>query len=230
MSDPPNRNEIDADGPVRVLVVEHERTVRAALTRLLVSGGFACAAVPDARAARRALASARYMLVMCDVDASDSHGLDLLREIAIEFPGTATVAVAGLDDSRVAREAMELGAYGYVVKPFRPNEVLVNVTNVLKRVELESKVATAPLGRLSVVNRPGRCGVPPTNLTKRELEILGLLAQGLSNAALAERLSITPNTVRNHVQRILEKLGAHSKLEAVTTSLRAGVVKVPVTY
>ena len=62
-------------------------------------------------------------------------------------------------------------------------------------------------------------------ITKRELEVLSLLAEGLSNAAIGERLHISPNTVRNHVQNLLAKLGASSRLEAVSLGVGRGLVR-----
>jgi two-component system response regulator DevR len=65
-------------------------------------------------------------------------------------------------------------------------------------------------------------------LSERELEVLGLLAEGLSNAAISERLFLSTHTVRNHVHAILSKLGAHSKLEAVSLAVRRGVIRYPI--
>jgi DNA-binding NarL/FixJ family response regulator len=66
-----------------------------------------------------------------------------------------------------------------------------------------------------------------TDLTPREKEVLELLAQGLSNQAIAERLVISPHTVRNHVQNLLTKLHGHSKLEAVANAVREGIIRYP---
>lgn len=124
---------------VRILVVDDEALVRESLVRLLMSRGYEATAVADAKAARRALALTRYRLVLCDIQMPGESGLELLRDIAAELPNTATVMVTGVDDSQVAQDAIDLGAYGYVVKPFRPNEILIIVISALRRLELEGE-------------------------------------------------------------------------------------------
>lgn len=127
------------DLTTKILVVDDEEVVRQSLTRLLTSRGYESTGVGDLASARRVLASTQISLVLCDIQMPGESGLDLLRDIATELPNTATVMVTGVDDSEVAREAIALGAYGYVVKPFRPNEILINVMHALRRLELEKE-------------------------------------------------------------------------------------------
>jgi putative two-component system response regulator len=101
--------------------------------------------------ARDRLAAESFELALCDINMAGESGLALVRQIAAELPDTGVVMVTGVDDPQVADEAMALGAYGYLVKPFLPNEVLINVDSGLRRraserarrsyeEELESKV------------------------------------------------------------------------------------------
>ena len=73
----------------------------------------------------------------------------------------------------------------------------------------------------------GRTGLAPTKLTRREIDVLQQVARGMSNAAIADELTVSVHTVRNHVANLSAKLAAHSKLEAVAIGLREGIISVP---
>jgi putative two-component system response regulator len=120
-----------------VLIVDDDELVRDGLIRLLEGNGYRCASAADVPSARDILRSDSFDLVLCDLQMPGPSGLELLEKIATELPDTATVMVTGTDDTEVARRALERGAYGYVVKPFRPNELLINVMNALKHLDLE---------------------------------------------------------------------------------------------
>jgi putative two-component system response regulator len=120
-----------------VLIVDDDELVRDGLIRLLEGNGYRCASAADVPSARDILRSDSFDLVLCDLQMPGPSGLELLEKIATELPDTATVMVTATDDTDVARRALERGAYGYVVKPFRPNELLINVMNALKHLDLE---------------------------------------------------------------------------------------------
>ena len=90
----------------------------------------------DAAEARSLIAWQKFDLLLCDINMPGESGLSLARHIAAEYPETATVMVTGEDDARTAEQALAFGAYGYIVKPVRMTELLVNVTNALLRLEL----------------------------------------------------------------------------------------------
>jgi len=125
----------------RVLVVDDDDPVARLMARVIGSGGYECDVAGDAAAARAALAARPYALVLCDMGLPGESGLDLARDVRYRYPETATVFVTGMDDRTLADEALALGAYGYVIKPFRANELLINVANALRRrlLELESR-------------------------------------------------------------------------------------------
>jgi len=221
-------------GTPRILVVDDDPPVRDLLTHLLQASGYSCVAAADAPEARRWLEAEQFDLVLCDTHISGESGLELLTQMAPRLTDTATVLVAATDNPVDARHALQMGAYGYVVKPFTHSEILINVTNALRRLDLErwrrlldgeSSLPPPPPPSVSTRSRGPEPGGP--ELTIRELEVLALLAEGLSNDAIAERLELSLHTVRNHVQKTITKLGAHSKLEAVSIALRTGVIKPP---
>ncbi len=125
----------------RILIVDDEEQIRTVLARLLRAHGFDCLTAESAAAARRTLEAGGIALVLCDVNMPGESGLDFARELRTTHPDTAVVMVTGLDDRRYADSALALGAYGYVLKPFKPNELVINVGNALRRrvLELENR-------------------------------------------------------------------------------------------
>ena len=125
-------------GKASLLVVDDEETIRSLLVRVLKRGGYenVRAAASDGEA-RELLAAADVDLVLSDVQMPGSSGLELLNHMHEEFPGIATLMVTGVDDAGLADKALALGAYGYIIKPFRQSEVLIGVRNALLRRDLE---------------------------------------------------------------------------------------------
>jgi putative two-component system response regulator len=139
-STPPDHAAVN--GGVAILVVDDEDSIRRILSRLLRRNGYICETAADADEAMRLLQETEFALVLTDVDMPGSSGLDLITEIARDFPDTATVMVTGMDDAQLANTALDIGAYGYIIKPFQPNEILINVSNAIRRRRLEMETRT----------------------------------------------------------------------------------------
>jgi DNA-binding NarL/FixJ family response regulator len=158
-----------------------------------------------------------------DWELPDGTGRDLIERIRVIRPDVKVVVLTGSLDESVLAEAIQVGCSGVLTKN-RPFEDVVESIKAARAGEL-----TIPLAHLQSVM--ARFSPEPekeiAGLTERELEVLKLLAAGLSNPAIAEHLVISLHTVRNHVQRILTKLDAHSKLEAVAVALRRDIVAAP---
>ena len=121
----------------RILIVDDEDQIRTLLARLLGAHGYDCLTAESAAAARRTLKETTVALVLSDVNMPGESGIDFTREVLAQYADTAVVMVTGMDDRRYADSAIELGAYGYVLKPFKPNELIINVGNALRRRTLE---------------------------------------------------------------------------------------------
>src|SRR5215207_4904912 len=121
----------------RILIVDDEDQIRALLARLLGAHGYECLIAESAAAARCVLEETEVSLVLSDVNMPGESGIDFTREVLAQYPDTAVVMVTGMDDRGYAEVAIELGAYGYVLKPFKPNELIINVGNALRRRALE---------------------------------------------------------------------------------------------
>ena len=121
----------------RILIVDDEDQIRTLLARLLGAQGYDCVTADSPAQARRQLREHSIALVLCDVNMPGGSGIDFTREVLAHYPDTAVVMVTGMDDRAYADVAIELGAYGYVLKPFKPNELVINVGNALRRRTLE---------------------------------------------------------------------------------------------
>ncbi len=121
----------------RILIVDDEGPIRTLLARLLGVRGFDCLTAESVAEARRLLAAEHVALILSDVNMPEESGLDFAREVSAAYPDVAIVMVTGLDDREYAEAALEHGAYGYVLKPFKPNELVINVVNALRRRTLE---------------------------------------------------------------------------------------------
>ncbi len=117
----------------RVLVVDDDPYVRKSLSRLLEQQGYDTACASDAADARRLLEDEAFELLLCDVRMPRESGLELVQHAVADHSGVAVIVVSGLNDQHVAETALELGAYDFVLKPFRANDVFVAVASALRR-------------------------------------------------------------------------------------------------
>jgi putative two-component system response regulator len=123
----------------RVLVVDDEPQVQQLIKRILERHGFQCELAASAEEARSSLENSaeRFELMLCDVNMPGESGLELIRDSLVAHPEVAALMVTGADDPSLAETAIQLGAYGYLTKPFSPNELMINIVNALHRRQLE---------------------------------------------------------------------------------------------
>lgn len=165
----------------------------------------------------------RPNVVLVDYSLPDTDGVQVAAEILRAEPGIKIIMVTGSADDRLILAAIEAGCSGYLTKNVAAGEVTKAVRLV---AEGEALISPRELARL--LPRLSRSYHSlGSDLTDREREILALLTSGSGNPAIAEQLHLSVNTVRNYVQGILTKLGAHSKLEAVVIAVREGLVSFP---
>lgn len=128
---------VAGDGEDAVLVVDDEEAIRRLLKRLLERNGYRCGTAGSVAEARDVLDQQPYSVVFADITMPGGSGLELVESISAVHPDTACVMVTAVDDTDLARRALDLGAYGYIIKPFEPNEILVHLFNALRRRALE---------------------------------------------------------------------------------------------
>jgi len=120
-----------------ILVVDDEEPVRRLIGYLLKTHGYPVFLAGDAREARQLLKDQPIALLLCDVNMPGESGMDLVQSTLAEHKDIAAIMVTGLDSSVLANAAIEVGAFGYIVKPFESNEVLISVANAFRRRKLE---------------------------------------------------------------------------------------------
>jgi NarL family two-component system response regulator LiaR len=167
-------------------------------------------------------------VVLMDVEMDGMNGIEATRRIVQTLPNTRVVMLTANADQATILDAMESGAVGYLTK----DKALVDdVVDAVRRAYAgEIMLPSALIGRLitSLATRRREQAERQDlveRLTAREREILHLIAEGADNKTIADRLIVSPHTVRTHVQNLLAKLGAHSKLEALTIAARRGLVE-----
>ena len=166
-------------------------------------------------------------VLVLDVNLPDLNGLEVAQALRGRGASTAILVLTAYDDSQTVFRLLESGAIGYILKD-EALETLVSAVRAAARGEswLSPTVARQVLRR-AVGETPSPPEPPASPLAPREMEVLCLLAQGLDNAAIAQRLVVTKRTVQNHVSNIYGKLGVTSRTEATLYAIRHGLVPVP---
>ncbi len=121
----------------RILVVDDDPEICTAFVRILEDAGYHAASAASAEAARSLLRGREIALVIVDVNLPGESGIELVRQMDLADPNLAAMMVSGLDDPGLAQTALEYGAYGYLTKPVRRNDLVIAVINALRRRELE---------------------------------------------------------------------------------------------
>lgn len=189
------------NGLTRILIVDDDESTRRLLGRLLESYGYSCFLAANATEARLRLSEQEFPLILCDVNMPGESGLELIRHVLREHPFTAAVMVTGLDDPQLANIALEIGAYGYILKPFESNEVLINVANALRRqrLEIENLTQREQLEQM-VLERTTALRKAVSRLERAEQEVR------LSREETIQRLAIAAEfrdrTTAEHIQRM----------------------------
>ena len=206
---------------LRVLIVDDERLF-AELMRVALSSAPDIEVVGVLHDAASAIASApalRPSIVLSDYHLPDGTGADVARSLRHAAPSISVLILTGDPSSAVLADVARSGAVGHLTKARDLDDVVTAV-----RLAAGGEILFSPgeLQRLLVAGRPEQSLEDP--LTVRELEVLRMLAGGASTAAAADLLGISTATLRAHVQAILRKLGAHSRLEAVAEAARLGLI------
>lgn len=191
----------------RILIVDDDAQVCGALRRVLERSGRPSTPARDAREARERLEAETFALALCDVSMPGESGLDLVRYIHLKYPDTAAVMVTAMDDVSLAEAAFELGAYGYIVKPFTGNEVLISVANALRRrkLEIENRMYSGTLEKI-ILERTTLLKETFRQLKEEEGKIRAVSEESIYR--LAKALEFRDEETSEHARR----LGLYSAL------------------
>jgi DNA-binding NarL/FixJ family response regulator len=207
---------------IRVLIVDDHEVLASSLAKTLdtepdlLSVGVA----GSLKQAAELIRTTAPDVLLLDHRLPDGDGVAAIGRRRELRPSIAVIILTASPSEHLMVAAVEAGVSGFLSK----TRSLAEVTSAVRAAAVgEAVISPEMLARL--LPRLGGTGrVGAATLTEREREILGLIAQGLSNAAIAERLVVSVNTVRNHVANLLAKLGARSKLEALSIAIREGLL------
>ncbi len=218
---------------IRVLIVDDQTLMRQGLQTLLEMQDD-IRIVGQAGDGVEALAQADALkpdVVLMDVRMPRMDGVEATRQIRARLPATQVIILTTFDDDEYVFEGLRAGAMGYLLKDVSAETIADAIRRVARGEALIqpsiARKVVAEFTRLGTpTNRPQLQAQPssPDALSEREMEILRLLAQGLSNREIADKLFITEGTVKNHVSNILAKLGVRDRTQAVLKAKENGWV------
>jgi NarL family two-component system response regulator LiaR len=209
---------------IRLLIVDDHKVVRNGL-RVFISLYDDLEVVGEAKNGRQAVeqcAAHRPDVVLMDMVMPVMDGPTATRLIREQFPGVQVVALTSFDEEELVHQAIEAGAVGYLYKDVEEQELI----DVIRSAR-EGRPALAPEAMQALMNHTARSMEPSTieSLTKRERQVLGLMAQGLTNPQIAEELILSTSTVQFHVHNILGKLGVGTRTEAVAVAIQKKLIE-----
>jgi DNA-binding NarL/FixJ family response regulator len=209
---------------LRVAIADDHGIVREGLGVLLSAraGYHVVGTAATGREAVRVAVTSHPDVLVMDIQMPELSGIDATREIARVAPDVAVLMLTMFDDDESVFAAMRAGARGYVLKGAAPDNVIRAVAAVAAGEAIFGPgIARRALTYLSRPPADGRTAFP--TLTPREREVLGLIADGLGNAAIAARLGLAAATVGNHITSIFAKLQVAGRAEAIRRARAAGL-------
>lgn len=221
-------NEIndDLNLPLRVVVADDHQLFRQGLIGLLNTRPDLVTVVGQAATGREAVTLARELkpdIVLMDIAMPDGDGLQATREIREELPGTAVVMLTASDEDENLQEAVRLGAAGYMLKSLDAEELFDLIAGVARGEAAVTRTMAARLLKGLASERENTLRAEDL-LTEREIEVLRLVARGVSNPDIAEKLFISVNTVKTHLRNILDKLQLENRTQAATYAVQKGLI------
>jgi two-component system response regulator DevR len=214
---------------IRVLLVDDHQLLTGSLAQLLErERDIEVVGIAATVAEAKALARERMDVVLMDYRLPDGTGADATRAIKARWPTAHVVMLTAVNDDETVLESIQAGADGYLTKDRAADDVVSAVRAANAGETLLPRSVIVGIAQRVAAARDQRTERQPVEpLTRRELEVLRALADGLSTPEICERLYIAPNTLRTHVQNIMGKLRVHSKLEAVAFALRHRLIEPP---
>ncbi|MEU1205426.1 response regulator transcription factor [Nocardia sp. NPDC005825] len=206
---------------IRVLLVDDQRLVRAGL-RMLVEATADLAVVGEAAdgvAAVRAVAQLCPDLVLMDLRMPGMDGVEATRRITAGAGGPKVLVLTTFDDDEHLYPALAAGASGYLVKDTEPDALVSAIRRVMDGELLFSPSLLHRLVRRAL-DTPAETVSAPVDLTPRELDVLGLVGEGFSNAEIAQRLHLGVTTVKKHLVQLMNKTGCDNRVRLAVFAVR----------
>jgi NarL family two-component system response regulator LiaR len=207
--------------PIRVVLVDDHTMVRRGLaTFLMVFDDLELAGeAADGEAAIQLCAQVLPDVVLMDMVMPDMDGVTATRAIRQQFPEVQVIALTSFKEEELVQNALQAGAIGYLLKDVSADALAQAIRAAhAGRATLSSEAAQA------LVHTAIQPPTPGHDLTERERAVLALMVEGLNNTQIADKLVVSPSTIKSHVSHILAKLGVASRTEAATLAVRHRLV------
>jgi NarL family two-component system response regulator LiaR len=203
--------------PIRVMVVDDHPMVRRGLaTFLMVFDDLELAGeAAGGEAAIQLCAQILPDVVLMDMVMPDMDGATTTRAIRQQFPTVQVIALTSFKEAELVQNVLEAGAIGYLLKDVSADELAQAI-----RAAHAGRATLSPEAAQVLVHAATRPPAPGYDLTERERAVLALMVEGLNNTQIAEKLVVSPSTIKSHVSNILSKLGVASRTEAVALAVR----------
>jgi DNA-binding NarL/FixJ family response regulator len=211
-------------GQVRVLLCDDQPGMRAALRTILEANDVdVVAEAGDGDQAVAAVLTHRPEVVLMDVRMPNRDGISATAQIVRDAPECAVLVLTTFDDDDVLFGALGAGAAGFVLKNAGPEEIVDAVRRVSQGdAVLDRSVHRRVFARFAPTEQVAPSSVAFDRLTERERDVLWLVAQGMTNQEVADRLGVGEATAKTHVSRLLMKLGVRDRVQAVIVAHQLG--------
>ncbi len=209
--------------PIKVSIIEDHKEFREGLSYLLdASEGFEC--VDNFSSAEEGIEglTGKEDVVLLDINLPNLSGIEAVPKIKEKQPDVKIIMLTIFDDDENIMEAILAGADGYLLKKTTPIQLLSSLKDCIEGGSPMTPSVAKKVLTLFKEKIPKK--TDSFALTQRELQILNYLVEGMDNKAIADKLFISVETVRNHIRHIYEKLQVHSKSQAVVKAIREGLV------
>jgi two-component system, NarL family, response regulator LiaR len=210
--------------PIRLLIVDDHDIVRMGLAALIATepGMVLVGEAEDGVQAVLKAQALRPDVILMDLAMPRKDGIEAIHEIKANHPDTRILVITSFAEDEKVFPAIKAGAQGYLLKDSSPPELVQAIHDVHRgESSLDPAIARKLLREL---NRPATPTVSEEPLTEREIEVVKLLAQGLSNQEIAQQLIISERTVRSHVSSILAKLHVANRTQAALYAVQQGLI------
>ncbi|MER5296805.1 response regulator transcription factor [Streptomyces pharetrae] len=212
------------DGPIRVFLLDDHEVVRRGV-RDLLDDEPDIDVVGEAATVEQALVrvpALRPRVAILDVRLPDGDGVTVCRELRSRMPELACLMLTSFDDEEALLDSIMAGASGYVLKQIQGSDLVTAVRTVARGQSLlDPSATTRVMARLRGAEQPPDEPDVLPDLTAREREILALIGEGLTNRQIGQRLYLAEKTVKNHISRLLAKLGVERRIQAAVIATQA---------
>ncbi|MDT3329681.1 MULTISPECIES: response regulator [Microbacterium] len=217
--------------PIRVLIADDEALVRRALQVFLNAepGMTVVGEASDGPSAVRLSLELKPDVILMDIRMPGGDGIRAIEQLSVDLPSARTIAITTYGSDETVAGALRVGAVGFLVKDSEPEHITAAVRSAHHGGFVLSSVAGRDLVRRigAQAGQPTVTLSPAEQVSRRELDVLELLAKGMSNAEIGRDLFLSEATVKSHLRRIMTKWGVRDRVQVLLYAATTGVIRLP---